>query len=258
MYGQLLHSLEMFACGEIVVLNEDVHVGGVGLVRLPVPVALLVYRDRVVLIDTGLSPLSVDGGPFSPYAFLDGRVSTVHSAENSLVTQLGRRGFVPRDVTDVIITHNHFEHTGGMALFPQATLHIGAADWATAQSSTGPFAAMYTPLKMAQSSPRIEYERDRDLFDDGVVTVLALPGHTVGTLGVLVTLSGQSVAITGDVAESESAFLAEAAGPNDVDPKQASQSIRRLKEVADKVSATVWISHQTATWNRWRTGSSPS
>ncbi|MEU5100969.1 MULTISPECIES: MBL fold metallo-hydrolase [unclassified Streptomyces] len=43
---------------------------------------------------------------------------------------MGKR---PEDVTHVVLTHDHFDHTGGLPHFPQAILHIGRADWENVQ-----------------------------------------------------------------------------------------------------------------------------
>ena len=38
--------------------------------------------------------------------------------ENTLEKQINKAGFKLSDVTHVVITHPHFDHTGGMYLFP--------------------------------------------------------------------------------------------------------------------------------------------
>ena len=44
-------------------------------------------------------------------------------------------GLAPEDVTEVIVTHLHYDHAGGLELFPKAHLHLQAAEMAYA---TGP------------------------------------------------------------------------------------------------------------------------
>jgi glyoxylase-like metal-dependent hydrolase (beta-lactamase superfamily II) len=44
-------------------------------------------------------------------------------------------GLTPDDITEVIVTHLHYDYAGGLALFPNAHLHMQAAEMAFA---TGP------------------------------------------------------------------------------------------------------------------------
>ena len=75
-------------------------------------------RDRVVLIDTGVGDLHRD--PFHGGRLLEG---------------LAAEGISPPDVTDVILTHLHFDHVGwttrrGEIVFPNATYRCDQRDWA--------------------------------------------------------------------------------------------------------------------------------
>ena len=49
--------------------------------------------------------------------------------------QLTRRGLTPTDVTDVILTHAHYDHSINWIMFPHARVAIGAAelDWAASR-----------------------------------------------------------------------------------------------------------------------------
>ena len=85
---------------------------------IDVAMALWVVRDaeRTILVDTGF---------FRP-EWLDrfnirGFVNPVEA--------LARVGIAPEQVTDVIITHAHWDHMGGIALFPEATLWIQEAEY---------------------------------------------------------------------------------------------------------------------------------
>ncbi len=64
---------------------------------------LLVYEDKVVLIDTGLGDKQ-DKKFFSHY---------YPHGEGTLMGSLRKAGYTASDVTDVILTHFHFDHVGG-------------------------------------------------------------------------------------------------------------------------------------------------
>ncbi len=95
---------------------------------------LLVGAGRVVLIDTGI------GDTFSGTKYED--IYAVDHSTATLDESLSACGVVPADVTDVILTHLHFDHAGGstrrsddgpVVTFPNATYHVQRQhwDWAT-------------------------------------------------------------------------------------------------------------------------------
>ncbi|MCS6974758.1 MAG: MBL fold metallo-hydrolase [Cyclobacteriaceae bacterium] len=87
--------------------------------------------NRLILIDTGIGDKQ-DEKFFSHY-YLHG--------PDTLMGSLARAGFKPEDVTDVLLTHLHFDHCGGairrqgerlIPAFPHATYWSNAAHWAWA------------------------------------------------------------------------------------------------------------------------------
>ena len=125
--------------------------------------------DRVVLIDAGNGPV---GDGFLP----DGR----------LPEALRGHGVEPADVTDVLLTHLHHDHTGwlgvdGSVFFPRATIHMHADDVAyfTDPTSTG-MSAEVTPTRLAVVADRIATFTGACVPVPGINAVSA-PGHTPGS-----------------------------------------------------------------------------
>ncbi|MEP5730550.1 MAG: N-acyl homoserine lactonase family protein [Sulfitobacter sp.] len=82
---------------------------------------LLRKGKRVILVDTGYD--HVEAGQRDRPIRLDPREA------------LAPLGLTPDDITEVIVTHLHYDHAGGLALFPNAHLHLQTAEMAYA---TGP------------------------------------------------------------------------------------------------------------------------
>lgn len=92
--------------------------------------ALLLEGDgRVILVDNGL-------GDKYDAKFAD--IYAVDQQVHDLSSSLRRAGFTEEDVTDVVLTHLHFDHCGGstrregervVPAFPGATFHVQRAHW---------------------------------------------------------------------------------------------------------------------------------
>ncbi len=123
--------------------------------------------------------------------------------------QLDAAGFAP--VQQVIISHSHWDHAGGALDFPEARLmasademrtiaepHAGAGGtWASQVANPS---VHWQPLAL-QAVPYKGYTQSLDLYHDGSVVLVAMPGHTAGSLGMFVTVdSGVCYFFIGDVA----------------------------------------------------------
>ncbi len=82
---------------------------------------LLRRGDEVILVDTGFDAAEAGRGT-ARSAAIPGAV-------------LAPFDLRPGDITTIIVTHLHWDHAGGLHLFPNATLHMQAAEMAYA---TGP------------------------------------------------------------------------------------------------------------------------
>lgn len=149
---------------------------------------LVRHPKGVLLWDTGLS------------AEMAARAQGRMTAGVPIAERLKALGLTVADVTHVGISHYHADHTGGAKAFPDAELMIGAKDWAAVQAMAGddPQRAALKPWVdgPAKVTP---VAGDRDVFGDGSVMMLTMPGHTPGHSALLVRLPGSGpVLISGD------------------------------------------------------------
>ena len=107
----------------------------------------------------------------------------------------------PGDFRRVIISHFHLDHLAGLHRFPETELVYAAQAWNAAKSLTGWRAAraVYHPLAVnrAQLETRGQalrnedaqgwegFTRTWDLFGDGSLRLVALPGHAPDQLGAV-------------------------------------------------------------------------
>lgn len=106
--------------------------------RIPLHTRCLLLQsdDHTVLVDTGIGDL-FDGTKYADLYAIDDTAPT-------LLESLAAHDVAPADVTDVILTHLHFDHCGGatrrdgeqrVPTFPNATYHVQADHWEWATTS---------------------------------------------------------------------------------------------------------------------------
>ena len=93
----------------------------------------------------GWSTIALLRWPGGPTALID---VGAFSIRPEFGRQLAARGVKPADVTDVVLTHAHYDHSVNYTLFPNARVHIGRAemDWAVAEPVGCPLMPRKFPL----------------------------------------------------------------------------------------------------------------
>ncbi len=117
----------------------------------------------------------------------------------TIADQLARINVRPEQVTVVGISHYHFDHTGQAASFPHARLIMGVGDIAALRGNDP--GVEREPLAPWLTGGRqiTEARGDHDVYGDGKVVVLNLPGHTPGHRALLVRLASGPVLLSGDM-----------------------------------------------------------
>ena len=156
-------------------------------------------EERVILVDTGA------GGKLTP------KLQSIYRIDQSrydLLGSLAAEGYAPQQVTDVILTHLHFDHCGGSTLFgngngedvtdeeeeteqtagppsvptfPNAIYHVQQRQWEWANSPSPRDQASYFPenfIPIEKSGQLNLLEGEIELFPD--LHLLVVDGHTPG------------------------------------------------------------------------------
>ena len=88
---------------------------------------------------------------------------------------------------------------------------------------------------------------DHDVFSDGTVVMVALPGHTAGNHGLLVRLAHSGpVLISGDAIHSPSQLTTRAVPPSNPSRADSLASIDRIIGIVRDAHATLVIEHDPA------------
>ena len=172
-------------------------------IRLRVRYGLILHPQAgPVLIDTGYTPHVTTGPNRSLALRLYSAVlrPALNAAEQPLPL-LARFGLTPHDIRAVIVTHFHADHMSGLSLFPEARFIASDAARSRAKARTGwqnLRHGVFSELFPADFESRLDGLSSRkqiaphhgvpggaDLFGDGSVIAVDLPGHADGQFGLL-------------------------------------------------------------------------
>lgn len=162
--------------------------------------------------------------------------------KEKIVTQLQRIGVKPADVTYVGLSHYHYDHTGQAADFPGSSLLTGKGDWEVIK--VWPRAAPRFEHWLKGGGKVEPLEGDKDVFGDGKVTILRMPGHTEGHQALLVRLASGPVLISGDQYHFTENRTAGGVPSFNVDRADTLASHDRFEKLAKTLKAKVIIQHE--------------
>jgi glyoxylase-like metal-dependent hydrolase (beta-lactamase superfamily II) len=188
--------------------------------------------NRLLLWDTGL-----DGALAGKPKDKDGSF-----LREKITSQLARLGISPSEVTFVGISHYHYDHTGQAADFPNATLLTGKGDWEAIQERPSATARFRHWLSGGGKSEQVA--GDKDVFGDGRVTILRMPGHTEGHQALLVRLASGPVLISGDQYHFTENRKVGGVPSFNVNRADTLASHERFEKLARNLKAKVVIQHE--------------
>ncbi len=155
------------------------------------------------------------------------------------VAALAPFGIRPEDVSQVIVTHLHYDHAGGLHLFANATLHLQTAEMAYAtgpcmchDTLRMPFTAGHVceAIKRLYSGKVIFHEGDAEVAEG--VTVHCIGGHSRGLQCVRVRTRAGWLVLASDAAHFYENFQARKAFPIVVDLQNMLDGFATLERLA--------------------------
>jgi glyoxylase-like metal-dependent hydrolase (beta-lactamase superfamily II) len=230
-------------CGTVQVNNLDLFSDTFSYVgekrKLTDSCYLIQHGADYMIWDTGL-PAGLKGAP------LDDKAPLSPTLTQTLAEQLAVLKVDPKQVAIVAISHYHFDHVGQAAECPQAKLLIGKADFDALKSEPAPFGADPSLLShwLKDGAPSEPVSGDKDVYGDGSVTMLAMPGHTPGSTALLVRLAKKGpVLLSGDVVHFEEQFKNNGVPGFNTDRADSLASMERLQKMAKSLKATLVVQH---------------
>jgi glyoxylase-like metal-dependent hydrolase (beta-lactamase superfamily II) len=169
----------------------------------PINVYVIEHARGLLLFDTGQDRASVTDRGYFPSG-LSGivydRLARFQIAEDeTLGAQLGTLGYSPADVDTAIVSHLHQDHIGGVRELKGADILVSSAEWDEflkfAPEPRGYLREhiavpgvnwRHIGFEPTREPDLVPFTESLDVMGDGSIVLLPTPGHTSGSISLLV------------------------------------------------------------------------
>ena len=205
-----------------------------GALKISLNPFLLVNEKRVILIDTGIGSFGEDTGV------------------ERLFENLERHGISDYEVTDIFMSHLHYDHMGGLAhqnsgfwelSFPEAKLWVSKDDWARVMAKEEFYDAEKTEFVAfldARANLHFLEAKDQPYPE---IRVECIGGHTQYHQAIWYKDEDLNLLMAGDVIATRGQVNRVFAAKYDYDPEQSKRQRVRLAREAYEKDATILAYH---------------
>ena len=176
----------MFGVVPKVIWNKLVPANENNLCNWSMRCLLVEIEDRKILIDTGIG--NKQSEKFYGHYDLNG--------EDSLMGSLTSNGISADQITDVLLTHLHFDHCGGAIIkqddtllpqFPSAIYHLTESHWNHANNPNDRERASFLPenFMLLKELGLLNFVNEGDMIAD-CIEIKVFNGHTFGMIAPII------------------------------------------------------------------------
>ena len=222
------------------------------LFEMPVVSVLLRHPQGNVLFDTGCHP-SVAEDPASRWHGMEKFMTPIMPPGENVLTGLKAIGVEPDDIDVVVCSHLHPDHCGCNAFFKKATCMVHRNEVAAARAPEA-VTMGFLSAEWDVGLPLDEIAAERDVFGDGRIVLIPLPGHTRGSMGAHIALDRDGPFLLASDTVSLRMTLDTGIVPRNT--WNADALVKSLAEVKriEQQGATVICGHDDAQWQMLRKG----
>lgn len=159
--------------------------------------------------------------------------------------QLAAIGYEPSEITDLALSHLHWDHSANANLFTEAVWHVWPLEHELMFAGEPGGSArpeMYSALTASETV--LISEDEHDVFGDGRVILKAAPGHSPGHLVLYVDLDNTGgVVLSGDLYHYPEERSLDRFPVSEFNMEQTRASRAAVEEFLDRTGAQLWIGH---------------
>lgn len=209
---------------------------------LPIYAWAIEHSEGVIVVDTGETAKTAQSGYFPkwhPYYRFAVKLKVL--PEQEIGPQLRSIGIKPQDVRQVILTHFHTDHAGGLSHFPSSEILVSGEDYKSAKTFSGRLAgylpqhwpSWFNPTSMHfEQTPIGPFKNSYRVTAHGDILVVPTPGHTAAHVSVIVREDDCDILLAGDTTYTEQALIKRQVDGVSPKAKVALQTIDNILELA--------------------------
>ena len=225
---------------------------------MPIWVWVIEHPEGIIIIDTGDIEASRHKEFYKNETFSTRLTLSAMSNKrdinraDELDSQLLRLGIRPEQVSKVVLTHLHGDHTDGLKYFPGNEIIVNEAEYRK------PYGNLATTYPKWFNPALVNFLKDRiDIFDGAYpvtksedVLLIPTPGHTYHHTSVLLKTDNGHILFAGDVSYKHQQLLDNKFGGANIDFVQSQKTYNNILSYAEKYPLIYLPSHDENSANR--------
>jgi N-acyl homoserine lactone hydrolase len=227
---------------------------------LPIYAFAIEHPEGVIVVDTGETARVSEPDYFSRWHPGMRAFREWVEPQQEVGPQLRQLGIEPSDVRWVVMTHLHTDHAGGLHHFRDNEILVTRTELEFASGLRGrlrgyvankQWPEWFKPTELElEPEPLGPFPQSLRLTDAGDVTVVPLPGHTPGQIGILVRNGDHTVFLAGDSSYTQELMLRGVPDGVGADDEAERLTHERIREYAAANPTIYLVAHDPDTATR--------
>jgi glyoxylase-like metal-dependent hydrolase (beta-lactamase superfamily II) len=227
---------------------------------LPIYAFAIEHPEGVIVVDTGEDARASQRSYFARWHPGVRAFREWVGPEQEIGPRLERLGITPGDVRWVVMTHLHTDHAGGLHHFPDNEIlgtrtklefASGLRGRARGYVANKHWPAWFNPTVLdLEPDPFASFPRSLRLTEAGDVTLVPVPGHTPGQIGVLVDEGDHTVFLAGDSSYTQELMLRKKVDGVGADEEAERLTHERIRAFAAATPTVYLVAHDPETGGR--------
>jgi glyoxylase-like metal-dependent hydrolase (beta-lactamase superfamily II) len=227
---------------------------------LPIYAWVIEHPEGIIVVDTGETARTAEPGYFPrwhPYYKLAVRIQV--APEEEIGPQLRTLGIAPEDVRQVILTHMHTDHAGGLSHFPKSEILVTRSEYEAAKGVKGQIRG-YLPqhwpswfrptLLTFDAVPFGPFANSHTLTKAGDVILVSTIGHAPGHMSVILKEGEQAIFFAGDTSYNQRLMLDEVLDGVAANEQVAGETVHAIHTFVQQTPTVYLPSHDPAAARR--------